>query len=249
MTGREQLTENYKDALFALLMEKAAEKQGESLLEENERLRSDDKSAPSPALDGRINDAITRACRREKTVKARDYAYRVVKIVAVAALIAALLLSMAFLASRSGNDTSLEFVNSTLDDHTAEVNIIKKSADTPSENGFLGIKAGWIPEGYKLVDSQEREDCVNYIYKDVDGNSITVQSYLVFHSLSFFVDTDKTELCSVKINGSDGRMMTGDNVNVMFQLGQNERLVSVYNDGGNVTEEEIIKIAENLSLI
>ena len=230
-------------------MEKAVEKQGESLLEENERLRKTDESAPSPTLDSRINDAINRACSREKAVKARHYAYRVVKIAAIAALVAALLLSTAFLASRSGKDTTLEFVNSVIDDHTVAVKINKKNDDSPSEHGFLGIEAGWLPEGYKLVDSEQREDSVKYIYKNFDGDTVTVQSYLALYSLSFFVDTDKTELSSVEINGSEGRMMIDDNIHIMFQLGQNERLVSVYNDGGNVAVEEMIKIAENLSLI
>ena len=249
MTRREQLTENYEDALFALLMEKAAEEEGESLLEENERLRTAGGAAPSPALDGKINDVITRAGRRAKAANARYYVYRVTKIAAIASLVAALLLSTAFLASRSGKDTTLEFENSVIDDHTVAVKINKKTDDPPSENGFMGIEAGWLPDGYELVDSERRGDSVKYIYKNSDGDTVTVQSYLALYSLSFFVDTDKTALSTVEINGSTGRMMIDDSINIMFQLGQTERVVSVYTSATALTPDELIKIAENLTLI
>ncbi len=39
MTQREQLRDNYEDALFALLMDEFAEREGERLLEKNERLK------------------------------------------------------------------------------------------------------------------------------------------------------------------------------------------------------------------
>ena len=41
MTKREQLIEQYEDALFALLMDSVAEEEGKQALELNERLKAD----------------------------------------------------------------------------------------------------------------------------------------------------------------------------------------------------------------
>ena len=41
MTNHERLTEQYEDALFALLMDSVAEEEGKQALELNERLKAD----------------------------------------------------------------------------------------------------------------------------------------------------------------------------------------------------------------
>ena len=41
MTKREQLIEQYEDALFALLMDSVAEEEGKKAIELNERLKAD----------------------------------------------------------------------------------------------------------------------------------------------------------------------------------------------------------------
>ena len=56
MTRREQLQEQYEDALFALLMDELARSEGEKLLEENERLKQEpDADIP--------DDVMKRCCK------------------------------------------------------------------------------------------------------------------------------------------------------------------------------------------
>lgn len=50
MTKREQLIEQYEDALFALLMDSVAEEEGKKAIELNERLKADPE-AEVPGLD------------------------------------------------------------------------------------------------------------------------------------------------------------------------------------------------------
>ena len=49
--NRQQLLENYEDALFALLMDDFAEREGEKLKAENERLKQDPAAQPPEELD------------------------------------------------------------------------------------------------------------------------------------------------------------------------------------------------------
>ena len=55
MTRHEELRDNYEDALFALLMDEFAEREGERLLEENERLKLDPDNVISDELDKRCS--------------------------------------------------------------------------------------------------------------------------------------------------------------------------------------------------
>ena len=53
MTKREQLIEQYEDALFALLMDSVAEEEGKKAIELNERLKADPEADP-----GKIVQAV-----------------------------------------------------------------------------------------------------------------------------------------------------------------------------------------------
>ena len=61
MKSKEQLWEDYEDALFALLMDKVAEDEGVRLYEENERLRRDPAAEVPPEFDRKSREAIIRA--------------------------------------------------------------------------------------------------------------------------------------------------------------------------------------------
>lgn len=56
--NRQQLLENYEDALFALLMDDFAEREGEKLKAENERLKQDPAAQPSEELDQKCRRII-----------------------------------------------------------------------------------------------------------------------------------------------------------------------------------------------
>lgn len=61
--SKEQLWEDYEDALFAILMSKIAEFEGERLYEENERLKRNPAAEVPPEFDRKSREAILRACQ------------------------------------------------------------------------------------------------------------------------------------------------------------------------------------------
>ena len=69
MTRREELQEQYEDALFALWMNEVAEAEGEELLKLNEQLKEDpDAAMPDELLQTCLN-TIRRITRRERAVR------------------------------------------------------------------------------------------------------------------------------------------------------------------------------------
>ena len=98
MNRREQLIENYEDALFAVLMDKVAEEEGAKLREENRRLKEDPDAAVPEHVDAVARETIRKAFAGQKRRSALKTIGRVVNKVAVVVLICSVLFATAYAA-------------------------------------------------------------------------------------------------------------------------------------------------------
>lgn len=94
MKTREQLQEEYEDALFALLMYDVAELEGRHAEEENERLLNDPNARVPEDLDRKCLQLINRHFMKKKVLRIIK---RVIVLVAILLLAGALLMSVFFL--------------------------------------------------------------------------------------------------------------------------------------------------------
>ena len=85
MNRREQLQERYEDALFELLMDDVFEMEGETLLQECERLNADPDAAIPEELDRKCRRLIRSSRRKERARSVGRLTARVLKKAAVAA--------------------------------------------------------------------------------------------------------------------------------------------------------------------
>ena len=69
MTNHERLTEQYEDALFALLMDSVAEEEGKQALELNERLKADPAAEVPESARRRCEATIRREFNRKRAKK------------------------------------------------------------------------------------------------------------------------------------------------------------------------------------
>lgn len=69
MTNHERLTEQYEDALFALLMYSVAEEEGKQALELNERLKADPAAEVPESARRRCEATIRREFNRKRAKK------------------------------------------------------------------------------------------------------------------------------------------------------------------------------------
>ena len=65
MTHREELWENYEDALMALLMDMVAEEEGKQLLQELEQMKSDPRYAVPKEIDDHVYALINELCEMD----------------------------------------------------------------------------------------------------------------------------------------------------------------------------------------
>ena len=88
MTNREKLQDQYEDALFALLMDDLAWREGVRLLEENERLKNDPDAKIREEVIIRCRRTINREFAKKNAAKVCRVSWNVFKRISVAACVA-----------------------------------------------------------------------------------------------------------------------------------------------------------------
>ena len=118
MTRKERLSEQYEDALFALIMEEAAEAEGQKALEENRQLRDSGELAIPDGLRQRCHRAIAKGFAGQELRRVGRGVSRVVTKVALVALVGMLLLTTVFAASEDFRVKTLNLALEIFEDHT-----------------------------------------------------------------------------------------------------------------------------------
>ena len=159
MTQHEQITEKFEDALFELLMDEFAVREGERLLAENERLKQDPDMTISDELDKQCIKTINRAFARKKRRDAKYAVYRIIRPVAVAALVIVVLFGTAYAAFPEVRIRTLNLMID-LSDKAASLTMDSENKSMQNDNGLPsvldedGTLRGYclpeLPEGYTV---------------------------------------------------------------------------------------------------
>ncbi len=237
MTRREQLQEQYEDALFALLMDEVATAEGEKALEENERLKND----PDAVVPAEVRQKCLRSIRRRFAVKnARAvgrFTARAFSKVALVAGIAAMLFTVAFAASETVRTNTLNLVVEVFDDHTA-------FSFAGSDDGCR-VVAGWLPEGYVLESQSEDSLGSDYLYRKSEDEYFSI-FFTTGDGTVLGADTEDAEVRSIAINGTRATLVKKEN-EIQITWGIQERPAFLCILGTGITEEDLVHIAEKLN--
>ena len=95
MTRQDKLQLQYEDAVFSILVDDAAQAEGEELLALNERLKADPDAAVPEELDKECREAIQNAFRKEQAKNRVRSFKKALKVSLIAVLIAATLFIVA----------------------------------------------------------------------------------------------------------------------------------------------------------
>lgn len=247
MTRREQLQEQYEEALFALLMDEYMEEEGEKALRENAALRADPHSeVPAPVVQ-RCLKRIDRHFAAQRARSIGRVSIRVVNRVAVVALVAMLLFTVAFAASPTFRINTLNLVIETFEESTS-FSITGASALIPQV-----IEAGWLPDGYQLTEQKSSSNRITNIYQADDGREITIYVTDISGG-GISVDTEDAVLDTVVIQGYeattiqklriDGYGNRHEQNRVVWPITENGWFVSVSSNDEGV--DVLSFVAENL---
>lgn len=244
MTRQELLVEQYEDALFALIMDKVAEVEGQKAIEENQRLKASGEVVIPEELNRRCKQTI-RCKTTEKHLKRYGKGFgKVLNKVAIVALMALLLFTTAFATSESFRVKTLNFVMEVFGDRT-EIKFVPK--DTAADSTAVPeITAGWLPEGFKLTRTDALKANRVYEYANSDNTAYIAVNIMEMTSVSMALDTEDAKTLSLQVQGEDAIMVDKGNIKqLVWKLHTDEnRYCCVITE--NISEEDMLKFAENI---
>ena len=192
MTRREQLCEQYEDALFALMIDGLIVRKGTAWLEENERIKNDPSFDIPEHAANRCLNTIRKYFSAQSAHNARKTTARILQRVAAVGFIAALLFTAALAVSTKFRVNVLNFTMDVFGDRAVFYS-------NTTEGLLPDVTAGWLPEGYKLADYASDSKDVKAVYQTPDGKEILIHIY--GSNRTNVVDTENAEVGSVYING------------------------------------------------
>lgn len=241
MTKHEKLQEQYEDALFALLMEEFAAEEGKSALEENERLKCDPAFDVPPDVRQRCLKTIAKTCTKQSLRRTGKSFCKVFTKVAVVATLCMLLFTTAIAVSPTLRANTFNLVVSVFEDRT-ELRLENSTNDSGPDH----VTAGWLPDGYQLIEAENNAFQIRNVYKDQSGNSVFV-NVLRNSSNVVGIDTEQADVETVNINGQLTMIIQKDNISQIVWA--NEILgYQVVVRSEDLPSDTLMKIAENLSI-
>ena len=274
MKNREQLWEDYEEARFALLMDALAEAEGEEALRLSKALNRDPEGALPPEVDRRCEAVIRGAFVQRRLHATGRTAVRWLTKVLVAATLVAFMFAAAFALSEDVRVATLNAVIEVMDDRTqitfegaggdAGGTAAPPAEGTAAEDGLeyhYNIALEWVPEGYELEGGSEADGgMVNYL-SPVDGLlAVSVIPYSENSVLN--LNTEGCTKREITVQGHPATLyVTGEEMlqkayhengltniwseMMIYWIDENNRVI-VQIDATNLTEEEMIRLAEGV---
>lgn len=240
MNRREQLREQYEDALFALLMDEMVQAEEEKAQKEDERLTRDPSSSIPEEVDRRCLQVICHYYTKQKVRSACHFTLKAIKRVAMAAGIAALLFLGAFAASETVRINTLNMFIEVFDTHTA----FQFVGQAEPEKTTPQMSVGWLPEGYTLEESGSNRQSIWYRYMKAEEDMIYIDCATTYGT-TVGVDTEDAEIEHVKVHGADA-MLIKKGVDTQLVWTDRDNTVFLTVLGTKISSEELLHIADSL---
>lgn len=239
MKNREQLREQYEDALFAMMMGELASLEGEKALAENKRLQDDPAAAVPGQIDRKCMQTIRGHFRKDHMRKAGRTARKALGIAAMVFGIFSALFVGAFAMSETVRINTMNLITETFGEST-------DFYFAPSADGIPQIKAGWIPEGF-VLDSEGMDESGSWFeYKNENQQSIR-GLYIPGEQFIMSIDTEDAIVTQVQIHGVEAFIaQKEDDIQIAWSLSNNTALV--YLCGTGISIETLLYIAERIEI-
>lgn len=231
-----QNQERYEDALFALLMQRMWEEQGQ-----------EEQDQPPEAAGQRTTDELDRRClsairthygkaRRRKTGKT---IWKIVSRAAIAACIAITLFAVAYASSEKVRVNTRNLLITVFPTNTEF-----RFSGEMEEDRAPSLSVGWVPPGYTLTEMDLRFNAAVFDYYDDKGNLLNVECHSTDGMAAGF-DTEDAVVEDVTIQGEKGMLIEKDGeYQLAWTAKNNTRLITVWSYA--LSREETLAVANSL---
>lgn len=242
-----EMFESYEEMLFALLMGQVSELEGEELLAKNEELKKDPAAAVPEELDKKCREIIKKEFAKQKRREMAARAYRVFEKVAVAVFVVAVLFSAVCAISPQTRAATLNFLVK-ISDSSMGLTFGENSDKTndPEMDVLGGYVIPWIPEGFSLANTVSDERSEGQLFKNEEGNEISIQVVYAEGEAIHRVDTEEVDSAEeTDINGFKALLIQkGERVQITLTDAARGKYIDIVTNG--VERETALNIANGI---
>jgi hypothetical protein len=256
-TDENTLREEYEEALIKLAMSSFAEREGQRFMQENEALKDDPFYQPSAEAERKFKRAINRHYYKQKTKHFLQASYQHLNKVAIVSLIAIILLATSALAVEAVRVKILNFFVNFQEEYT-EIRLKEKSGEQNfGEEDIIGknIPSNWknayapleIPAGYSINNSVNDGNFKTIEYANGRNEMIIYQQF--DEQVVSNIDTEKADsIKEITVQGHKGLLVNKDGKRTIT-WSNDAKVFLIITKASNLQEEDIIKMAESVTLI
>ena len=244
MTQKEQLWEQYEDAVFAILMDAVAEQEGKRGLQLMEELEHDPSAQVPEEVQRKAEKTIRKAFAAKNRESMKHFTFKVAQRIAIAVFAAAVLAAGTFAAFPEVRANLYNLIIREYEDHT-EFDYTEQFSDEYSSADFT-IEPGWLPDGFKLSDEGETYTTVYKTFQDKEDNTVFISKGVLSGS-PLSVDSEDATVTSTTIQSYKATVIEKEGWNCIVIPVTNKNEI-IYMDSEGLSANTLEKIAENLPL-
>ena len=244
MTRKEQLREQYEDALFALLMDDFADHMGTTYERENEYLKQNENFVIPESTDKKCLQTIKHAFTKSSVSKVKHISAKLFTKIAVAVFIAVIMATAAFALSPQLRTTALTFLLNQNRDSIDIAAITDNSAILESDN-IAAVKLGYLPVGFALNEEYIEERFISRTYCNAEGKTFFVEINADVGILS--IDAENATVTHVTVQGNDAVISEKDSHTIIAWI-DNQNNCDVTIGSGTLSQDLLLEIAEGIEI-
>ena len=173
-------------------------------------------------------------------------------VLVVIAAVFALLTTSPTIRAAIGNSFTAWFNDHVVIDFTEDpvAPVSEKSTDTTADSEteadpatVESLKIGYIPDGFELVSSEEREDTRKYMYMAESGNYVMIE-ITNLHKFSVAVDTELSNYEEIIINGNKAYYIYNSDEDMSYMIIKKDNCVISIT--GFISKDVIVSIANSI---
>jgi len=244
---RKKLYEEYEDSLFKLIMHDVADKEGQLLLEEKERLKNYPQFLPSQEAVQKFSQQLDAQLKKPRAYARRRRIGQALNRAAVAMLI---VLVVFFTTVATVEAVRVRVLNFLMDIQQEYTSFQLKDSGSGSEGGNATIDWSqayvptYIPEGFEVSATSQNENYKKVEFKNFQGSLITYMELSAGHKPA--LDTENASIFeAVTINGHEGTLVVKNSL-VTINWAMDDRMFMIQ---GQIEKEMAVKTAEGVKYL
>lgn len=244
MKQKEELWENYEDAVFTILMETVAEQEGQKSLQLMQELKHDPSAQVPEEVQRKAKKNIRKAFAAKKREPIKHFAFKAVQRIIVAVLVVVATTTCVFAAFPEVRANLHNLLIRVYEDHTKFSYSEQRYGDEYASADFT-IEPGWLPDGFVLSGEGQIDSLIYKDYENMNNAKFSIIKKVMDGSL--LVDSENTKETKIIIQQYEATLIEKEDWKcLVIPMPKEDKIV--YFESNGVSSEDIIRIAENLPL-